>query len=158
MESQFHNFPQSVFEGCFHIRPVCRFALQGGIFMAQWHGISRRKPSGGRKVQARSKRSTEISSEKQMALVGATKRKIYRRTGGNTLVRVMSENRVSINNPKTGKTILGTIHNVVENESDPNYVRRNILVKGAVIETDQGRVKITSRPGKDGVINGVLVE
>ena len=70
----------------------------------------------------------------------------------------MSENRVSINNPKTGKTVLGTIHNVVENESDPNYVRRNILVKGAVIETDQGRVKITSRPGKDGVINGVPVE
>ena len=95
--------------------------------MAQWHGISRRKPSGGRKVQARSKRSTEISSEKQMALVGAPKRKIYRR-------------------------------NVVENESDPNYVRRNILVKGAVIETDQGRVRITSRPGKDGVINGVLIE
>ena len=109
--------------------------------MAQWHGISRRKPSGGRKVQARSKRSTEISSEKQMALVGEPKRKIYRRTGGNTLVRVMSENRVSINNPKKGTTTIGTIHNVIENESDPNYVRRNILVKGAVIETDQGRVR-----------------
>ena len=74
--------------------------------MAQWHGISRRKPSGGRKVQARSKRSTEISSEKQMALVGEPKRKIYRRTGGNTLVRVLAANKVSINNPKTGKTVL----------------------------------------------------
>ena len=38
--------------------------------MAQWHGISRRKPSGGRRVQARGKRSTEISTEKQMALIG----------------------------------------------------------------------------------------
>jgi small subunit ribosomal protein S8e len=126
--------------------------------MAQWHGISRRKPSGGRKVQARGKRSTEISTEKQMALIGEPKRKIYRRTGGNTLVRVLAANKVSINNPKTGKTTLGTIENVVENESDPNYVRRNVLVKGAIIETDQGRVRITSRPGKDGVINGVLVE
>lgn len=126
--------------------------------MAQWHGISRRKPSGGRKVQARGKRSTEISTEKQMALIGEPKRKIYRRTGGNTLVRVLAANKVSINNPKTGKTILGTIENVVENESDPNYVRRNVLVKGAIIETDKGRVRITSRPGKDGVINGVLVE
>jgi len=126
--------------------------------MAQWHGISRRKPSGGRKVQARGKRSTEISTEKQMALIGEPKRKIYRRTGGNTLVRVLAANKVSINNPKTGKTELGTIENVVENESDPNYVRRNVLVKGAIIETDKGRVRITSRPGKDGVINGVLVE
>ena len=126
--------------------------------MAQWHGISRRKPSGGRKVQARGKRSTEISSEKQMALIGESKTKIYRRTGGNTLVRELAADKVSINNPKTGKTTLGTIENVVENESDPNYVRRNVLVKGAIIETDKGRVRITSRPGKDGVINGILVE
>ena len=126
--------------------------------MAQWHGISRRKPSGGRKVQARGKRSTEISTEKQLALIGESKTKIYRRTGGNSLVRVLAANKVSINDPKTGKTSLGTIENVVENESDPNYVRRNVLVKGAIIETDQGRVKITSRPGKDGVINGILVE
>ena len=87
--------------------------------MAQWHGISRRKPSGGRKVQARGKRSTEISTEKQVALIGEPKTKIYRRTGGNTLVRVLSANKVSINNPKTGKTTMGTIENVVENESDP---------------------------------------
>ena len=126
--------------------------------MAQWHGISRRKPSGGRKVQARGKRSTEISTEKQMALIGEPKRKFYRRTGGNTLVRVLADNKVSINNPKTGKTTLGTIENVVENESDPNYVRRNVLVKGAIIETSEGNVRITSRPGKDGVINGVLLE
>ena len=126
--------------------------------MAQWHGISRRKPSGGRKVQARGKRSTEISTEKQLALIGESKTKIYRSTGGNSLVRVLAANKVSINDPKTGKTSLGTIENVVENESDPNYVRRNVLVKGAIIETDKGRVKITSRPGKDGVINGILVE
>ena len=69
-----------------------------------------------------------------------------------------SEDRDTINNPKYGKTALGTIQNVVENEADPKYVRRNILVKIAVIETDQGRVRITSRPGKDGVINGVLIE
>ena len=74
------------------------------------------------------------------------------------MVRVLAADKVSINDPKTGKTTLGTIENVIENESDPNYVRRNVLVKGAIIETNKGRVKITSRPGKDGVINGVLIE
>ncbi len=133
-------------------------SLRGEPFMAQWHGISRRKTSGGRRVQARGKRKTEISSEKQFALVGEPKRKIYRKAGGNTMVRVMAENRVAIADPAKGTTKMGTIMSVVENESDPNYVRRNILVKGAIIETDKGRVRITSRPGKDGVINGVLVE
>ena len=126
--------------------------------MAQWHGISKKKASGGRRVQARGKRSTEISTEKQFALVGEARRKIYRKAGGNTMVRVMAENRVAIADPAKGTTKMGTIMSVVENESDPNYVRRNILVKGAIIETDKGRVRITSRPGKDGVINGVLVE
>ncbi|MEC7462313.1 MAG: 30S ribosomal protein S8e, partial [Candidatus Thermoplasmatota archaeon] len=46
----------------------------------------------------------------------------------------------------------------VENSADPNYVRRNILKKGAIVETSIGRVRITSRPGMDGVISGVIVE
>ena len=125
--------------------------------MAQWHGISRRKPTGGRRVQARSKRSTEISSEKQFALIGEVKRKIYRKTGGNTLVRVLSSDKVSVNDPKTGKTKVATIKTVVESPADPNYVRRNILTKSAVVDTDMGQVRITSRPGHDGVINGVLL-
>ena len=73
------------------------------------------------------------------------------------MVRVMSADSVNISS-SNGKTSTGKILTVLENESDPNYVRRNILVKGAVIETDKGNVKITSRPGKDGVINGVLIE
>jgi small subunit ribosomal protein S8e len=125
--------------------------------MAQWHGISRRKPTGGHRVQARSKRRTEISSEKQFALIGEVKRKIYRKTGGNNLVRVLSADKVSVNDPKTGKTKVATMKTVVESPADPNYVRRNILTKSAVVDTDMGQVRITSRPGHDGVINGVLL-
>tara|TARA_B100000959_G_scaffold118723_1_gene124832 strand:- start:1193 stop:1606 length:414 start_codon:yes stop_codon:yes gene_type:complete len=129
-----------------------------GFIMAQWHGVSKRKSTGGRKVKARGKRSTEISSEKQLALVGESKRKIYRKTGGNTLVRVLMEDKVSVSNPKTGKTERTTIKTVVESPANPNYVRRNVLTKGAVIDTEMGHVRITSRPGHDGVINGVLLD
>ena len=124
--------------------------------MAQWHGISRRKPSGGRKVQARGKRATEISTEKQFALVGEPKRKVYRKTGGNTLVRVLSDNRCTVNG-KDGKSTTATITTVVRNDANPNYTRRNILTKGAIVDTDKGHVKITSRPGHDGVLNGVVL-
>ena len=70
--------------------------------MAQWHGISKRKSTGGRRVPARSKRATEISSEKQFALIGDPKRKIYRTTGGNVLVRVLSDNKCNVND-KNGR-------------------------------------------------------
>ena len=124
--------------------------------MGQWHGISRRKSSGGRRVSSRGKRSTEISSEKQFALIGEPKRKIYRKTGGNTLVRVLSDNRCTING-KDGKSASAKITNVIKNDANSNYIRRNILTKGAVVETDKGQVKITSRPGHDGVLNGVVL-
>ena len=124
--------------------------------MAQWHGISRRKSTGGRRVAARGKRSTEISSEKQFALIGEPRRKIYRKTGGNTLVRVLSENRCTVNG-KDGKSTVATITNVIKNDANPNYTRRNILTKVAVVDTNKGQVKITSRPGHDGVLNGVVL-
>lgn len=126
--------------------------------MAQWHGKSRRKNTGGRNVLARGKRRTEISTEKQWAYIGEPKRKNYRRTGGNPLTRVLVDNSVSVANRSTGKVEKAKIINVLENPCDSNYVRRNILTKGAVIETDKGQVRITSRPGKDGVINGVLID
>ena len=74
------------------------------------------------------------------------------------MIRVLSENMVSVSDPKTGKTNQTEIKTVIENPSNPNYVRRNIIVKGAIVETKIGSVRITSRPGKDGVINGILIE
>jgi len=37
-------------------------------------------------------------------------------------------------------------------------VRRNIITKGAILQTDLGKVRVTNRPGQEGVINGILVE
>jgi small subunit ribosomal protein S8e len=48
--------------------------------------------------------------------------------------------------------------NVEANSANPNYVRRNLLTKGAILKTEIGRARITSRPGQDGVINAVLLE
>jgi small subunit ribosomal protein S8e len=37
-------------------------------------------------------------------------------------------------------------------------VRRNIVTKGAIIETDAGQARVVSRPGQDGQVNAVLLE
>ncbi|MCE4622698.1 MAG: 30S ribosomal protein S8e, partial [Desulfurococcales archaeon] len=33
-----------------------------------------------------------------------------------------------------------------------------IIVKGAIIETTEGKAIVTSRPGQDGVVNAVLIK
>lgn len=130
--------------------------------MAKWHGISRRKPSGGRLKRPsryRGKRKTEISSENQFAFVGdKDARKLYRKTAGLQTVRVLSIKNINVNKPKEGKTVRAEITNVVRNDADTNYVRRNIVTKGAIVETDIGQVRVTSRPGMHGVVSGILLE
>ena len=49
------------------------------------------------------------------------------------------------------------ILNVVENSANPHLVRRNILTKGAIVETEMGKVKVTSRPGQDACLNGIAL-
>ena len=130
--------------------------------MAKWHGISRRKPSGGRLKRPsryRGKRKTEISSENQFAFVGdKDARKLYRKTAGSQTVRVLSIKSINVNKPKEGKTVRAKITNVVRNDADTNYVRRNIVTKGAIVETNIGQVRVTSRPGMHGVVSGILLE
>ena len=130
--------------------------------MAKWHGISRRKPSGGRLKRPsryRGKRKTEISSENQFAFVrDKDARKLYRKTAGSQTVRVLSVKNINVNKPKEGKTVRAKITNVVRNDADTNYVRRNIVTKGAIVETDIGQVRVTSRPGMHGVVSGILLE
>ncbi|MAS80245.1 MAG: 30S ribosomal protein S8e [Euryarchaeota archaeon] len=129
--------------------------------MAKWHGISRRKPTGGRLKRPnryRGKRRTEVASEEQLAFVGEKDaRKNYRKRSGSQTVRALSVNKVNINK-KDGKTIRATVKNVAGNDADPNYVRRNIVTKGAILETDAGMVRVTSRPGMHGVVSGVPVD
>ena len=130
--------------------------------MAKWHGISPSQALGGRLKRPsryRGKRRTEISSENQFAYVDEVdKRKNYRKRANSQTVRVLGANSININDPKTGTTVSTTINGVIENDADPNYVRRNIITKGAIVDTDKGRVRITSRPGMHGVVSGVLLE
>ncbi|MCW1299110.1 MAG: 30S ribosomal protein S8e, partial [Candidatus Parvarchaeum sp.] len=41
---------------------------------------------------------------------------------------------------------------VLENKANRSYARRNIITKGAVIETDQGKAVVINRPGQDGQV------
>lgn len=125
--------------------------------MALWQGRSKRKSTGGRYRPLRKKRKHEIGREQQYAFVGPQRLKLYRTKGANRKVRVLGAEFANVLDPRTSTTKKVKILAVKENASNPHFVTRNILTRGAVIETEIGLAKVTSRPGQDGIVNAVLV-
>ena len=125
--------------------------------MALWQGQSRRSNSGRRIRYARSKRKFEIGREPHLTIIGNEKRKQVRTLGNNRKTRVMTSNLAHVVDPKTGKTVQTEILSVIDNAANLNYIRRNIINKGAIIETKMGKARITSRPCQCGTINAVFL-
>ncbi|MCE4602366.1 MAG: 30S ribosomal protein S8e, partial [Desulfurococcales archaeon] len=78
--------------------------------------------------------------------------------GGNVKLRVRKAAIAIVSDPETGKAQKARILRVVETPANREYARRNIIVKGAIIETTAGRAVVTSRPGQDGIVNAILVK
>lgn len=125
--------------------------------MAVWQGKSARKPTGGRHIQARSKRRFEISREKQNTRLGTASTRQYRGRGASVKTGVLVAEYANVVDKKAGTVKKVKILNVIENPADPNFVQRNILNKGAKIKTEAGLAVVSSRPGQDGAVNAVLV-
>jgi small subunit ribosomal protein S8e len=125
--------------------------------MGIWQGRSRRKPTGGRLRPIRKKRRFEIGRELQHATIGPGTIKTYRVRGGNRKLRILTTTVVNVYDPATKKMQPAKLVTVRENPANPNYVQRNIITRGAIVETDLGPVQIRSRPGQHGVLNAVRV-
>ena len=123
-----------------------------------WQGKSTRKSSGGRYHASRGKRRFEIGRSPADTVIGTARVRTIRTNGGNLKVRALRCEFANVSNKQTGKVQKAKILNVAENAANLNYVRRNLMTKGAVIETEIGKALIVSRPGQDGVVNAVLIE
>ncbi|EMA41501.1 30S ribosomal protein S8e [Halococcus hamelinensis] len=119
-------------------------------------GRSTKKRTGGRRRPTRGKRKHQLGSEGTETRVGEPKLKTVTSRGNTTKVRAIATDRATV--AVDGETRSTTIENVVENPANPNYVRRNIVTKGALVETGEGTARVTSRPGQDGQVNAVLEE
>jgi small subunit ribosomal protein S8e len=122
----------------------------------RWQGRSTRKRTGGRRKRGRKKRKHELGDEPTETQVGEKKFKTVSVRGGDRKTHVLQTDEV--NYIDGGETERVEIQNVVENDANPNYARRDIITKGAVIETPEGHARVVSRPGQDGVVNAVAVE
>ena len=119
--------------------------------------LSTSKISGGRRVALRSRRKFEINRYPNEPLVGEQQTVTRKVRGKNLKTALVSANFVNLvlADSKVKKT---KIVRVLENPTNNDYKRRGVITKGAIIETEDGKCKVISRPGQDGVVNGILVK
>ena len=119
-------------------------------------GRSLRKRTGGRLRPKRDRRKHELGSEPTETQLGDAKLKAVSTRGTTTKVRAITTDRANVSTDDG--VVAAAIEDVVENPADPNYARRNIITRGAIIDTSEGRARVTSRPGQDGQVNAILLE
>ncbi|MBI4168112.1 MAG: 30S ribosomal protein S8e [Candidatus Aenigmarchaeota archaeon] len=124
--------------------------------MTQWQLSSRKKTTGGFIKKHGKKNRYERGRDYLPARVGEPKIKEKRSAGGNKKLVALSTNTANVS--VAGRHQLAKILSVVENTADSQFVRRNIITCGAIIQTELGKARVTSRPGQTGVVNAVLVE
>ena len=122
----------------------------------QYQGRSDRKRTGGRLRPHKKKRKHELGRSPAETEVDEPRIQVVDVRGNAEKRRALSTNVASV--AVGEETVEAEIEDVVENPANPNYVRRNIVTKGAVIETSEGRARVTSRPGQTGQVNAVLLE
>lgn len=123
-----------------------------------WQGKSLRNKTGGRLKRAAGKRKYEMGREPTLTQLGEMRKKRRRGFGGNTKTVLLRASHVNVKDSATGTMRKVKIETVEANPANRNYIRRNIITKGAVIQTEMGKAKVTSRPGQDGVVNGILLQ
>jgi small subunit ribosomal protein S8e len=130
-----------------------------GETLSYYQGNDLRKPSGGLRGRHRKvKRKYELGSPPTLTRVGSEEeRKVERVRGGNVKVRLKEAVYVNVALPG-GVVKKAKILDVVETPENPQHAKSKIISKGSLVKTELGLVKITSRPGQDGVLNGVLIK
>ena len=115
------------------------------------------KTTGGRRHPLRIRRKYETDRYPNEAVNGAQVT-ITRRVRGNnkkTALKSIDFVNLSTGDSKVQKT---KILKVLENATNNDYQRRGIITKGAILETQEGKCKVVSKPGQTGIANAILLK
>jgi len=115
------------------------------------------KITGGRRHPLRTRRKYEIDRYPNEAINGAQVT-ITRRVRGNnrkTALKTIDFVNLATGDAKVKKT---KILKVLENATNNDYKRRGIITKGAILEIQEGKCRIVSKPGQNGIVNAVLLK
>ncbi len=122
-----------------------------------WHLRPRKKTTGGRLSPVRKKKKIDRGMHFLETRIGERKVRPKRARGGSCKLKLMSADKINVAD-SGGKVKRVKLLSVKENDANPHFIRRNILTRGAVVETEAGLARVTSRPGQQGMVNAVIVE
>lgn len=115
------------------------------------------KITGGRRHPLRTRRKYEIDRYPNEALTGPSVTITRKVRGKNkkTALKTIDFVNLAIPNSKVKKT---KILKVLENPTNNDYQRRGVITKGAILETEDGKCRVVSKPGQHGAVNAILIK
>ena len=114
------------------------------------------KITGGRRRPLRSRRKYEMDRYPNEPVIGeqiTVTRKVRGKNNKTGIKTIDSVNLAIDSKVKRVKII-----RVLENATNNDYQRRGIISKGAILETEEGKCKVVSRPGQSGTVSAILVK
>ena len=120
-------------------------------------GLKTSKITGGIRHPLKSRQKFQIDRYPNEALMGEQETATRKTRGNNRKTALKTVNHVNLVLPNA-KIKRSKIVRVLENQTNNDYQRRGVITKGAILETEDGKCKVISRPGQNGVINAILVE
>jgi len=114
------------------------------------------KITGGRRHVLRARRKYEMDRFPNEALIG-DQITITRKVRGKN-IKTAIKTIDSVNLAIDSKIKRVKIIKVLENATNNDYQRRGVISKGAILETEEGKCRVVSRPGQHGTVNAILVK
>ncbi|MFY9300430.1 MAG: 30S ribosomal protein S8e [Candidatus Nitrosotenuis sp.] len=115
------------------------------------------KITGGRRVPLRTRRKYEIDRYPNEAVTGqqVTVTRMVRANHIKTALKTADQVNLALADGKVKKS---KILKVLENSTNNDYQRRGVISKGAILETEDGKCRVVSRPGQHGIVNAILTK
>ncbi len=115
------------------------------------------KITGGRRHPLRTRRKYETDRYPNEPINGSQVTITRQVRGKNNKTALKSIDFVNL---ATGdaKVKKSKILKVLENATNNDYKRRGIITKGAILETQEGKCRVISRPGQNGIVNAILLK
>ena len=131
---------------------ISRFSVRKSV-----ENLATSKITGGRRHPLRIRRKYETDRFPNEPINGAQVTVTRNVRGKNTKTALKSIDFVNLAT-EGAKVKKAKILKVLENATNNDYQRRGIITKGAILETQEGKCRVVSRPGQSGTVNAVLIK
>ncbi len=116
-----------------------------------------RSGTGGKRKKFKDKSLSQMGGVFTATKVGKSDiRKLVMGMGSTAKVKLKHAAFVNVL-MKDGKMKKAAIKSVTETPDNRHHARQNVITKGAILDTELGKVKVTNRVGQDGVVNGLAI-